>query len=627
MRECGQLLAKVQLSDFDLILALIVYRALFVFKLLLLFLNFCGPILILAHDPEKLLTLPKRYGLNEEICPDGSSPQKSRDEHIIWCQSDEECKYSFKCTAITGLKHFGTQINYCCATKSSICSLPPQPGYGDCGKSPKLMYYFDSTALQCFSFKVIECQGINENRFGSIEECRNRCESTACEAGESPLFEDDDIDRPKLCHKNKVCPKGYKCRYDRVFRRHICCGYKSQGSCAAGLRPFMIPFAGRPQPCRENFIKDECPNDFVCSANSFTGMRYCCSLEGGVCPAGQSPYIHPLTERTIKCNPIAYAGGDCPAGYSCSASVTGSQWGFCCSDAVTASCPQSTTPYLDNVSNQPQKCTIGVSVCSSGYSCQNTDPLAIVGFCCSLGKPSALNPGRGRSLYTLEIEEKNRPLGEKALRRPLDLFNIEQWRPELRLVDIQKEIDKAEEIQILKKHSKKPPVFYNRKAQLLLSRPKCPPPMSPLLYMETSLPLSCKIGSEPGCPAPSQCIRAHEDPLHRSLCCVQADAEDIDEMLGIFPKYTSTSAPTSTTTTVPTEVVDGEVEDPENSGEIVNNRPVKVLTSSDPFCPAVIESRTCLPGSTDICVEDSFFCQFNIQFQKFMCCSLEKIDF
>ena len=71
---------------------------------------------------------------------------------------------------------------------------------------------------------------------------------------------------------------------------------------------------------------------------------------------------------------------------------------------------------------------------SSGYSCQNADPLAIVGFCCSLGRPSGLIKGKGRSLYTLEVEERNRPLPAKAIKRPLDLFNIEQWRPELRLV-------------------------------------------------------------------------------------------------------------------------------------------------------------------------------------------------
>lgn len=51
----------------------------------------------------------------------------------------------------------------------------------------------------------------------------------ACEIGESPLFENNDLDKPKLCHDKQKCPQGYTCRYDKLFRRHICCGYKNTG--------------------------------------------------------------------------------------------------------------------------------------------------------------------------------------------------------------------------------------------------------------------------------------------------------------------------------------------------------------------------------------------------------------
>ena len=61
---------------------------------------------------------------------------------------------------------------------ASICSLPPQPGYGDCNQLPRKLFYFDSTALQCLPFKVLECQGINGNRFESVADCRSRCETT-----------------------------------------------------------------------------------------------------------------------------------------------------------------------------------------------------------------------------------------------------------------------------------------------------------------------------------------------------------------------------------------------------------------------------------------------------------------
>ena len=78
--------------------------------------------------------------------------------------------------------------------------------------------------------------------------------------------------------------------------------------------------------------------------------------------------------------------------------------------------------------------------------------------------------------------------------------------------------------------------------------------------------------------APSQCTFAHEDPLHRTLCCIQADAEEIDEMLGIINRYTS--PPPTTTTTLSPMIIDGEAGVSETSREVVNSRPVKVLTSS-----------------------------------------------
>lgn len=53
----------------------------------------------------------------------------------------------------------------------------------------------------------------------------------------------------------------------------------------------------------------------------------------GLCPAGQIPYYHPLTSKTVKCNPSSIVS-NCPSGYACSVSVTGAVWGFCCSQQV-----------------------------------------------------------------------------------------------------------------------------------------------------------------------------------------------------------------------------------------------------------------------------------------------------
>lgn len=43
---------------------------------------------------------------------------------------------------------------------------------------------------------------------------------------------------------------------------------------------------------------------------------------------------------------------------------------------------------------------------------------------------------------------------------------------------------------------------------------------------------------------------------------------------------------------------------------------------ADPACPTLILGRSCAPGSVGVCVEDGFFCQFNKQFRKYLCCSL-----
>lgn len=125
---------------------------------------------------------------------------------------------------------------------------------------------------------------------------------------------------------------------------------------------------------------------------------------------------------------------------------------------------------------------------SFGYSCQNSDSLAIVGFCCTLGKPSEVYLGNGRrSLYSLEVEEKNKPLSQHPIKRPNDLFNIEQWRPELRLVGkyfnkfliklvLKKKIFGTEfffDIFLSKKHSDNFLIAFFQKMQLIWHNWKC----------------------------------------------------------------------------------------------------------------------------------------------------------
>lgn len=146
--------------------------------------------------------------------------------------------------------------------------------------------------------------------------------------------------------------------------------------------------------------------------------------------------------------------------------------------------------------------------------------------------------------------------------------------------------------------------------------------MSPLLYMGTSLSLICQINSKTHCPgmiffvgknlkncsisdltffenkinfflstqisAPSICKPAYNDPLHRHLCCIQPDGEDIDEMLGILPRgllssTSTTQNPNEFIVDVSTEVKNGDSNELETDSDFEQlSRPnnVVVLTSS-----------------------------------------------
>ncbi|KAH7699851.1 hypothetical protein AAVH_33041, partial [Aphelenchoides avenae] len=116
----------------------------------------------------------------------------------------------------------------------SICTKKPRQVLGRCAKPPTTVYYFDSDALRCLPYQVIECDAPStqthfDNRFSSIKECRFKCETTACSSGETPLFIDDDIDKIQLCGVDGSCPYGHTCRYDKIFHRYVCCGQANFG--------------------------------------------------------------------------------------------------------------------------------------------------------------------------------------------------------------------------------------------------------------------------------------------------------------------------------------------------------------------------------------------------------------
>lgn len=95
-----------------------------------------------------------------------------------------------------------------------------------------------------------------------------------------------------------------------------------------------------------------------------------------------------MTGNAIKCNPHSYDAA-CPMGFVCQPAVIGASFGFCCSQAIVCkllielsnfkslfivNCPKNTKPFINVATNLPQKCTVGVTTCSHGYQCLNSEP-------------------------------------------------------------------------------------------------------------------------------------------------------------------------------------------------------------------------------------------------------------
>ncbi|KAK6027202.1 hypothetical protein OSTOST_06766, partial [Ostertagia ostertagi] len=191
----------------------------------------------------------------------------------------------------------------------------------------------------CKKFLFLNCHGGNENRFATEAECYRFCSSSACEPGES--LAGSSSHTPLICEKPSMCPQGFRCVYNELFRKHYCCG----------------------------------------SSNI-----------DGVCPMGFVSYASPATDSALSCSPSAHSD-HCPEGFVC---VGREQNGYCCKPRGW--CPNNSRPFVNPDSGQPQKCTVNVTTCRVGYSCQSESG-SIVGFCC----PDS--PATGTKQLATEVEE------------------------------------------------------------------------------------------------------------------------------------------------------------------------------------------------------------------------------
>ncbi|CAB3399974.1 unnamed protein product [Caenorhabditis bovis] len=433
----------------------------------------------------------ERYGIGREYCLDGTKAEKTGSGVVKWCDNNEDCSKGWECLP-SGHFHFSKQISYCCQLRESICSMPPNPGYGDCFEEPKTKYYFDSLDLKCKKFKVISCHPTNQNQFESYEMCMRFCQSTACLAGQSLLLARDST--PISC-QSMECPIGYRCVFDKLFNKHVCCGHSPTGVCPIGSVSYSTASTNQPLRCIPSSLLDSCPADYICTTQGL--HSFCCTPNDAICPAGQQPYIHTVSKNTMKCNPLE--SSSCPSTYYCSPAIPGAYWGFCCSVHIEASCPAETKPYLDYVTQLPVRCTVGVTQCNVGYSCQSSQPGSIIGFCCTIPK------------ITLTIQPNFTPADDDDDNLA---GNERNWF-----------VHNEGFVNPMMSHQSTKPSFKSIKSTYGISssyKPAvCPPFAKNVYYPNTQINIECTpaYGYEFNCPSETTCTQAYLDMAGRQVCC------------------------------------------------------------------------------------------------------------
>ncbi|CAI5455681.1 unnamed protein product [Caenorhabditis angaria] len=443
----------------------------------------------------------ERYGIFEDFCIDGTLAQKTKTGTTIWCDNSEECEGGWECVP-SGQFHFSKPINYCCQVRESICSMPPNPGYGECFEEPRTKYYFDSLDLKCKKFQVISCNNKNQNQFDTLDQCTRFCQNTACLDGQSLFLARDNT--PVDC-ENISCPPGYRCVYDKLFNRHVCCGHSPTGVCPIGSVSYSQARSTQPMRCTPSTVIDTCPADYVCTTQGL--YSFCCSSHDALCPAGQQPYSHIVSKKSMKCNPME--SSSCPPTYYCSTAVPGAQWGFCCSVHIEATCPIGTSAYIEINTRTPVRCTVGVTQCNVGYSCQSSQLGSLIGFCCTVPKMIFRIPERSNSnnfAYiptTVITEAPTTKTQHETSHHPFFMMQNEG------LGVFSTKTPKITRI------TSKYGVTSNYKPAV------CPPRGSSVFYPNSQINVECTPaeGYEFSCPGTSSCVDAYLDLAGRKVCC------------------------------------------------------------------------------------------------------------
>uniref|UniRef100_A0AC35GV73 BPTI/Kunitz inhibitor domain-containing protein n=1 Tax=Panagrolaimus sp. PS1159 TaxID=55785 RepID=A0AC35GV73_9BILA len=289
-------------------------------------------------------------------CPNGGQPLRDvASNQLTMCTETSKCPATHECV---GINLNGNVAHRCCPTKSYICSLPPQQG-NQCSKMSITRFYFNIVTKECASFGFNGCNG-NLNNFGSVEQCKNFCSSSACYPGEV-TYKDVNTKSVIECSPTLVntCPTDYTCRFDALSTSHVCCGTPPSDVCPDGERAFINAVDESVKECAIN-VAGSCPSNFLCRFSATHNRYYCCaSKTGNVCPDGRALYRQPKTLQPTRCTLNSMHHG-CPDGYSCQSRAQGVLQGYCCSASNV--CKNGGEFLIDDKSNMPKICTPGAFI-------------------------------------------------------------------------------------------------------------------------------------------------------------------------------------------------------------------------------------------------------------------------
>ncbi|CDW58038.1 kunitz:Bovine pancreatic trypsin [Trichuris trichiura] len=327
-------------------------------------------------------------------CPYGGKPHPDARQRV--CDVSGICPVGYECVTVA---ISNAPVRYCCPTRASICSQPPNRGT-QCG-APMERFYFNPLLKQCTRFTYYGCSG-NDNNFLSLSACMNFCSSSACDPGEG-IIVDPATQGAMKCNPSvpNPCPAGYSCRSDSLTGTSICCGSSDMGVCPNNEQAYIDPLTQQIRECQPGAVVS-CPGNFLCRPNPVRNRYFCCRVaRTAMCPPGKAPYVNIMTGQPQNC--VLGPFNSCPPDYSCQ-SASNQREGYCCTvyrkrlltfyvlfvtsscdHTLLALCPNNEDFYIDTVTKAPKGCSLmshGFQQCPAGYSCKTTRPGLTTGYCC-----------------------------------------------------------------------------------------------------------------------------------------------------------------------------------------------------------------------------------------------------